>query len=113
MMVLPADLLGDAVRCDSCGHSYCLFCDKGDHAPVSCTMVANWVKRGGVLAVMPGENKEEEEAKQLMAKLTKPCPKCGVRIEKNGGCPHMTCKRVSEGWVGPDSSHDSACALLS
>jgi ariadne-1 len=28
----------------------------------------------------------------LIEALTKPCPKCGVRIEKNGQCVHMTCR---------------------
>jgi sulfatase maturation enzyme AslB (radical SAM superfamily) len=27
------------------------------------------------------------EARKLKHLTTKPCPKCGVRIEKSGGCP--------------------------
>lgn len=40
---------------------------------------------------------EDEEARKLKQMTTKPCPKCGVRIEKNGGCPHMTCRREMGG----------------
>ena len=28
----------------------------------------------------------------------KACPKCGVLIEKNGGCDHMTCKLCRHEW---------------
>lgn len=46
------------------------------------------------------ERKEREEAgtKATMEHLkqrTKPCPRmgCGIRIEKNGGCDHMVCRK--------------------
>ena len=38
------------------------------------------------------ENKEDDGSKELIEKTTKPCPKCGVRIEKNGGCRAMHCQ---------------------
>ncbi|APA11672.1 hypothetical protein sscle_08g064420 [Sclerotinia sclerotiorum 1980 UF-70] len=35
---------------------------------------------------------QEEASLQLMEKATKQCPQCQVRIEKNDGCDHMTCR---------------------
>ncbi|CAD6444594.1 cbdb2440-5f9e-4382-9b39-1985fce29fd3 [Sclerotinia trifoliorum] len=35
---------------------------------------------------------QEEASQKLMEKATKKCPKCQVRIEKNKGCDHMTCR---------------------
>lgn len=35
--------------------------------------------------------KEEEETRKLKMLTTKPCPRCGARIEKIDGCSHMTC----------------------
>lgn len=26
---------------------------------------------------------------------TFPCPECGILIQRNGGCPHMTCKKCN------------------
>ena len=34
----------------------------------------------------------DQQTQDLLERETKQCPKCGVRITKNGGCDHMTCK---------------------
>ena len=36
-------------------------------------------------------SKDEMEAMELMYSITKPCPKCGVRIEKNQGAFPCVC----------------------
>ncbi|TGO52663.1 hypothetical protein BCON_0137g00250 [Botryotinia convoluta] len=36
--------------------------------------------------------RQEEASQDLMDKVTKRCPNCQVRIEKNEGCDHMTCR---------------------
>uniref|UniRef100_A0A8D1AJM1 E3 ubiquitin-protein ligase parkin n=1 Tax=Sus scrofa TaxID=9823 RepID=A0A8D1AJM1_PIG len=33
----------------------------------------------------------EEASKETIRKTTKPCPRCHVPVEKNGGCMHMKC----------------------
>uniref|UniRef100_A0A5F9DAL3 E3 ubiquitin-protein ligase parkin n=2 Tax=Oryctolagus cuniculus TaxID=9986 RepID=A0A5F9DAL3_RABIT len=33
----------------------------------------------------------EEASKDTIQKTTKPCPRCHVPVEKNGGCMHMKC----------------------
>ncbi|XP_067900709.1 E3 ubiquitin-protein ligase parkin isoform X2 [Heterodontus francisci] len=37
----------------------------------------------------------EEASRQAIKETTKPCPKCQVPVEKNGGCMHMKCPRTS------------------
>lgn len=37
-------------------------------------------------------NKEEEASEKLIPKITRPCPRCHVKIQKSEGCHHMTCK---------------------
>ena len=46
--------------------------------------VAKWEEKGGYLE---SGRAEDVEARKLKHLTTKPCPKCGVRIEKSGGCP--------------------------
>ena len=84
-IVLMAD---DALYCEAycslCSLTFCAKCDMPPHAPATCEMVSKWEERGGYLET----GKEEDvEARKLKHLTTKPCPKCGVRIEKNGGCP--------------------------
>ncbi len=70
--------------CSLCSTSFCAACDLPPHTPATCEMVAAWEAKGGYL-----ETGQEEDAKARKLKhlTTKPCPRCGVRIEKNGGCP--------------------------
>ena len=44
------------------------------------------------------EWKKDERSRKKIKKDTKPCPKCKVPIEKDGGCDHMYCTRCKENW---------------
>jgi hypothetical protein len=55
-------------------------------------MVGRWEEKGGYLETGKAA---EAQARKLKHLTTRPCPRCGVRIEKNGGCPHMTCVQPS------------------
>ncbi|EAX92762.1 IBR domain containing protein [Trichomonas vaginalis G3] len=64
----------------SCGYYTCFECGKEGHSPLPCKYVDEWLSKKDRLA----EN-------LIIKRSTKPCPVCGVRIEKNGGCIHMHC----------------------
>lgn len=70
-----ADL--DKAACPYCAHELCLSCNRLWHAG-SCNS-----------AKQREDQQSEATIKQLGAK---PCPQCGVNIEKRGGCDHMNCK---------------------
>ncbi len=74
---------GSSLRCDTCFTSFCLMCGNEPHAPVSCRDLALWLKKC----------QDESETSNWILANTKECAKCGVRIEKNQGCHHMTCRR--------------------
>uniref|UniRef100_A0AAV1VI51 RBR-type E3 ubiquitin transferase n=1 Tax=Peronospora matthiolae TaxID=2874970 RepID=A0AAV1VI51_9STRA len=84
-----------SVTC-TCGCVFCLRCGEEAHAPVSCDQLASWQEKC---------RNESETANWILAN-TKKCPKCSVRIEKNQGCNHMTCRSCNyefcwicmEGW---------------
>ncbi len=68
------------MTCDACGEKSCYTHDVPWHRDLTCDEYE--VNRKG----------DDEATQDLLARETKPCPKCGVRIIKNGGCNHMTCK---------------------
>ncbi|GLE01372.1 hypothetical protein PINS_up010202 [Pythium insidiosum] len=70
------------VRC-TCGCIFCLRCGEEAHAPVTCEQLQTWQEKC---------RNESETANWILAN-TKKCPKCAVRIEKNQGCNHMTCRK--------------------
>ena len=68
--------------CRRCNFPSCLSCSQG-HRGETCAAYHARIQN-------PVEG--EDESLELIGQLTRPCPRCGLRIEKNGGCPHMHCK---------------------
>lgn len=92
---------GCPVLC-KCGHSFCFLCQNNAHLPVSCDMLAAWLKKC----------QDDSETANWISSNTKECPKCQITIEKNGGCNHMVCHkcRADFCWVclGPWEPHGSS-----
>ncbi len=92
VVLMADDADSSEAYCSLCDSRFCATCDLPPHLPATCEIMSQWEQKGGYLET---GKEEEEEARKLKHLTTKPCPKCGVRIEKNGGCPHMTCLQPS------------------
>eukprot|EP00210_Caulerpa_lentillifera_P003053 g2915.t1 len=66
----------------NCGMKFCFTCLSNAHSPCTCDMWTAWEKK----------RKDESETLKWITANTKPCPKCGNSVEKNGGCNLMTCR---------------------
>lgn len=71
------------VICTSCQTQFCFLCTFPYHAPNSCQTIKKWLIKC----------QDDSETRNYLLVHTQDCPKCGVCIEKNGGCSHMTCNR--------------------
>lgn len=65
------------IRCPSCSHEYCSHCLLHHPVDMTCQHARNTLDRAS------------EDWKHANTKL---CPQCGAAIQKNGGCPLMTCR---------------------
>lgn len=70
------------INCPKCKQSHCSQCFKAHGASLSCKQFA----------------KKDAQEKKLLDQWSqnndaRPCPQCNTLIEKNGGCPHMTCSK--------------------
>jgi ariadne-1 len=86
--------------CEPCNISFCMKCGEEPHAPINCCALKDW----NALC------KSESANVQWIISKTKPCPKCGSRIEKNQGCNHMRCLKCQHGfcWVCGEEVEHSA-----
>ncbi|TGO53001.1 hypothetical protein BOTNAR_0307g00180 [Botryotinia narcissicola] len=53
--------------------------------------------------------RQEEASHDLMDEVTKRCPNCQIRIQKNEGCDHMTCRLLNIGvieYLGRSCKHE-------
>ena len=92
VVILADDAINSEATCSLCLCQFCALCDLPPHSPATCELVAKWEAKGGYLET---GRQADVEARKLKHLTTRPCPRCGVRIEKNGGCPHMTCIQSS------------------
>ncbi|KAF2642964.1 hypothetical protein P280DRAFT_394527 [Massarina eburnea CBS 473.64] len=65
-------------KCPNCEFAHCITCNRVWHPDMSCN--AN-------------KGADEKKSEKVIKEISKPCPKCGVNIEKSTGCDHMTCKQ--------------------
>lgn len=77
----PRSRWSNDVSCSSCSLDFCAVHGTA-HAGSTCRSFEKAQKQ------MAKANE-----KFLSSSKVHPCPKCGVKIEKNEGCPHMTCTR--------------------
>lgn len=83
------------IECESCGALQCWSCsESAPHPGMPCGLVSRWQSQGGTLLAP-----RVDESEDAILRLTKACPRCGVRVQKNEGCQHMTC-RTRDGRAG-------------
>ncbi|KAF9073752.1 hypothetical protein BDP27DRAFT_1288622 [Rhodocollybia butyracea] len=104
--------------CSSCSYSFCSFCKRTWHGPVSAcpisayeTLVLDYLAlpedspgrqtiehRFGrnIVAKMIATYREEQAFKQWLQDSATPCPGCNVHIEKSLGCNHMICTKCKQ-----------------
>jgi len=104
--------------CQSCGYSFCSFCRRTWHGPLSdCpisateTLVSEYIdldedspkrvlieRRYGKATVLRLVAKYEEDKSnaEWFKSSTMACPGCHVSVEKSVGCNHMTCAKCGQ-----------------
>eukprot|EP00118_Oscarella_pearsei_P018427 m.188772 g.188772 ORF g.188772 m.188772 type:complete len:449 (+) comp39394_c0_seq7:67-1413(+) len=89
------------ICCPQCSFLFCRRCNEAYHTG-SCQqqneVVNPEVERASQYTVDPARaerSRWDRESKEVISQTTKPCPKCNVPIEKNGGCMHMSCIRAN------------------
>lgn len=70
----------------SCYSLMCIGCEQQGHKPAKCQDAIDWRQNSK-------ENILNKLSEAAIMQTTKPCPKCGVNIEKNEGCNHMKCTK--------------------
>lgn len=97
-----SDDLSQSIQCPTCGYSFCLNCLQQSHLG-SCQVDSNDAKLSSSEIISTNstcgdqfdENHLNENKLSLIEiqKISKPCPKCRVPTEHNGGCMHIVCTR--------------------
>ncbi|GFH53498.1 hypothetical protein CTEN210_09973 [Chaetoceros tenuissimus] len=88
--VTKSNCKGGDIQLCSCGTSLCIECGKKSHVGLRCSeseFIQNDIKNDTLLA--------EAQTTRWLESNSKPCPKCGMRITKAGGCLHMTCRNCN------------------
>ncbi|RMX87532.1 hypothetical protein D0868_14963 [Hortaea werneckii] len=79
---------GNIFTCQLCNIRYCVVCEVNMHEDETC---AAFQQRRATQDTA----REERRSERYLKKISKPCPRCGVNIDKFTGCDHVTCSRSS------------------
>jgi hypothetical protein len=72
--------------CIACGTKSCISCNRLWHTGETCVDYK----------LRTGTDEDREKASEAeVEKISKECPGCNMRIQKDGGCEHMTCELPS------------------
>jgi len=85
---ITTDMVNEKIVQCSCGFRFCFSCHHEAHAPATCDQVKLWLQKCS----------DDSETGHWVGANTKDCPRCGVFVEKNGGCNHMTCRQCGNEW---------------
>jgi len=80
----------DAV-CPDCEYSFCTECHLPGHSGMTC-------RKKMELYVSNNPEMAEKRSEKWVNSHAKQCPQCFVRIQRTGGCNHMTCSRCKTSW---------------
>lgn len=81
---------GNIFICRKCDLSWCVSCSVPMHEGETCTDYKDRIENGD--ARRSRQALEDAATQEEVTRKSKPCPGCGIRIQKKNGCDHMTCK---------------------
>ncbi|KAK5118180.1 hypothetical protein LTR85_008160 [Meristemomyces frigidus] len=79
---------GNIFNCQKCQFKYCIICEVRMHDGETCATYQKRLKT-------QDRGKVDQLSAKAIKKISKPCPKCGVSINKISGCDHITCSRTT------------------
>ncbi|KAL1588033.1 hypothetical protein WHR41_03394 [Cladosporium halotolerans] len=74
---------GNVFICQECNARYCMSCNVPFHEGQTCEQYVSSQRRA----------EEEDASIAAVARISRPCPHCGISIDKYTGCDHVTCQR--------------------
>lgn len=84
---------GNILTCPLCKSRYCLSCEVPFHENETCEGFLEAKQRAAEIDRDIERRKQEEAAsKKAVKEKSRPCPRCGVNIDKYTGCDHVTCE---------------------
>lgn len=93
------DVSENTADCPKCFFVFCTLCEEARHPGLECVgpetklEILRRKAQGGGQAAVHELRRKEQEYKSLIEiqKTSKPCPSCGIAIQRTEGCNKMTC----------------------